>query len=94
MSTDYDVVCDVCKLTMHAGQRMAMRQSFGYGPNDTAGAQRLADFIGIHIWCDLPRGVRIVIGNQTEDPGTRGYHHVNDDDPADVARALEEKEDT
>lgn len=45
MSTDFDAVCDTCKLVVHAGQRMGGTASFGYGSIDTEGRQAVAE------WC-------------------------------------------
>lgn len=63
MSTDFSAVCDRCRAYVHAGQRMAMSFSFGYGPNDRRGAELVARFVCDHLDC-LPGGLRIVHGQE------------------------------
>ena len=85
MSTDFNIVCDECKLQMHAGQFMGGRSSFGYGPADAEGRQAVSDFAFEHACHNFENGTRIVISDTTEVKRSDKYLRVDDSDPAIVA---------
>ena len=61
MSTDYDVVCDLCKRRRHLGQRFtgSLGVVFGYGSDDAEGRKKVGVFISEHMACQSG-GLRIV----------------------------------
>jgi hypothetical protein len=66
MSTDYEAVCDVCRMRCHVGQIMADRASFGYGPTDADGIAYAAAFVMKHADCGelRNRGVRVIVSDR------------------------------
>ena len=85
MSTDFNIVCDECKLQMHAGQFMGGSSSFGYGSTDAEGRQAVSDFAFEHAYHNFENGTRIVISDTTEVKRSDKYMRVDDSDPAIVA---------
>lgn len=45
MSTDFDAVCDACKVRLHAGQARIAGLSFGYSSFDEVGRKKVAAFV-------------------------------------------------
>lgn len=48
MSVDYDAVCDACEQTIHCGQDMGGRCSFGRGSSDEEGRMLVAAWVFAH----------------------------------------------
>lgn len=60
MSTDYEAVCDVCKVRIHAGQRtMGENYAFGGSRSDEPGRRFVAEFMFKHALC-CEEGIRVV----------------------------------
>jgi|SRR5271166_2957498 len=74
MSTDYDIVCDTCRVQMHAGQRCAIDEySFGYSTGDSEGQEAVAKFAFEH----AEHGqVRIVVGDVVEERPSDKYRRI------------------
>jgi hypothetical protein len=53
MSTDFTVVCDVCRQYHHLGQSMGGDYTFGYGSKDEEGRRAAMRFVVSHLYCDL-----------------------------------------
>jgi hypothetical protein len=64
MSTDFNAVCDACRLYRHAGQRMGLGLSLGYGTGDPL-AEEILKFMFDHLFCEPEIGVRVVLSDQT-----------------------------
>jgi hypothetical protein len=77
MSTDFEIVCDVCKVRMHAGQIMAMVPSFGYSSDDGDGHRKVAAFAFEHAYHG--DGARIVVSNTAEEKRSDGYRSIEYD---------------
>jgi hypothetical protein len=62
MSTDFDAVCDVCRVRCHFGQLSVAGGSLAYGgekwPTEAAPVLR---FVMEHAYCDPTKGTRIVL---------------------------------
>ena len=67
MSTDWNVVCDKCKMYSHLGQRMGGLYTFGWGSKDDVGREKIGEFISDHVYHsnlrivltdDLPEGYK------------------------------------
>ena len=82
MSVDFEIVCDTCKLRMHAGQFMGGGSSFGYGSTDAEGRQAVSSFAFEHAYHSL-EGVRIVVSDTTEKKRSDKYKNL--DEEADLA---------
>jgi len=79
MSTDYNVVCDACKVCCHLGQHFTSGWSFGYGSNDKKTVQKTGDFIGEHFNHNTT-GLRIVlIDALNRDCTSLGFKDVTDE---------------
>jgi hypothetical protein len=76
VSTDYDIVCDACGLSMHAGQRSAGDSySFGYGKDDEACRSIVARFAFEHAYHG-PGGVRIELADVAEARPSDNYVRI------------------
>ena len=79
MSTDYNAVCDTCRVRIHIGQRMGFMYSFGHGSRDLKGQGKLACFI-FEGHVDKRHAVRLELADvECERPSDR-YTTVDDDD--------------
>jgi hypothetical protein len=83
MSTDYEAVCDVCRLRAHVGQIMGGKPSFGYGSTDLTGQRLAARFVFDH----ADHGVRIEVSGLGEHRPSDGYAFL---DLEDARPSLEE----
>jgi hypothetical protein len=79
VSTDFQVVCDTCKLIAHLGQRMGGRTSFGYGSNDAIGRKIAAEFITTHH--EHGEGPRIEVSDTDKRRKSDGYIHEDTSSP-------------
>ena len=82
MSTDYDMVCDKCKVQMHLGQRMGAGFSFGYGSNDKETVQLQGGFIMDHACCEHNGvyGIRVLISDALEEAAIPPEDYVDLED--------------
>lgn len=78
MSVGFEIVCDTCKLTMHAGIANGCASVFGYASTDEEGRRKVAEFAFEHAYCDLVEGVRIVISDTAEKKRSDGYRDLSD----------------
>jgi hypothetical protein len=76
MSTDFNVVCDTCKLIHHLGQRSGAGSSFGYGSRDAAGRKIAANFVIAHL--EHGEDLRIEIADTAERRRSDGYFRADD----------------
>jgi hypothetical protein len=81
MSTDFEIVCDECKLRMHAGQANSTASSFGYSSTDSGGRRTVAEFAFEHAYHG--DGTRIVVMDTVEDKRSDHYQ-AEEYDPAQV----------
>jgi hypothetical protein len=78
VSTGYDAVCDVCRISVHAGQRSGGSfYTFGYGSGDQSGRDAVAKFCFEHAYCG-DGGVRIVLSDTTEHRECDDYQHIEE----------------
>lgn len=75
MRTDWDVVCDRCKVSLHIGQGIAGGARLGYGNMNVDDECRIANFINDHI--DTCGGLRVMVSEAV--PGD--YRHIYRKDP-------------
>jgi hypothetical protein len=74
MSTDFDIVCDECKLRMHAGQVSAMVPAFGHSSQDSGGRRTVAKFAFEHAYHGS--GVRVVVSDTLEAKRSDSYQDL------------------
>lgn len=60
MSTDFDIVCDACKVYHHLGQQFTSGFTFGYGTGDTEEENAIGEFIQRH-FNHSKAGMRVVL---------------------------------
>lgn len=76
MSTDYDIVCDICHVRRHLGQCGTGGESFGYGKNDTHNQSLAMHFIQTH----YRHKPRILVADQLEDDPADEYEVLEPED--------------
>ena len=78
MSTDYDIVCDTCRVQMHAGQRCAINEfSFGYSTGDSEGQEAVAKFAFEHAYHGT---IRILLSDVVEERPSDKYRRIEHED--------------
>jgi hypothetical protein len=78
MSVGFEIVCDTCKIKMHAGILNSSASVFGYSSTDEDGRRKVAEFAFEHAYHDLEGGVRIVISDTTEKKRSDRYRDLSD----------------